>query len=226
MAGDDALLADHADWARSVVGRAATLDPWSKGINYEETAMADDPLANAGSGLAALVGRGIAESGETEAWLRLVSSPFRDVAKASIEGIAPFVASRPQAAAAGLAALTDSFLFSWPQWGADLEQRLRANGAERGIAAIANHLANDEFCNLPASPPIPAPFVAPSQGFYPHGDVDQQFDTYSAASILRQYDLSALLTVPELRDRLCRFSYALIEWLRSVADGQEPPSDS
>lgn len=227
--GDDTLLGEHGDWARSVVGRAATLDPWSTGIHYEETAMADDPLANAGRGLAALVGRGIAESGETETWLRLVSSPFRDVAKASIEGIAPFAASRPQAAAAGLAALTDSFLFSWRQWGADLEQWLRANRAaraERAIAAIADHLANDEFCNLPAPPPIPAPFVAASQGFYPHGDVDQQFDTYRAASILRQYDLSAFLAVPELRDRLCRFAHASIEWLRSFADGQEPPPDS
>ncbi|HDX0838875.1 TPA: hypothetical protein RNS87_003318 [Stenotrophomonas maltophilia] len=227
-AGDDGLLAEHGGWARSVVGRAATLDPWSTGIHYEDTSMADDPLANAGRGLAALVGRGIAESGEIEAWLRLVSSPFRDVAKASIEGIAPFAVSRPQAVAAGLAALTDSFLFSWRLWGVDLEQWLRADRAaraERAIAAIADQLANDEFCDLPAPPPIPAPFVAASQGFYPHGDIDQQFDTYRAASILRQYDLSAFLAVPELRDRLCRFAHASIEWLRSFADGQEPPPD-
>lgn len=228
-AGDDALLAEHGDWARSVVARAATLDPRSTGIHFEETSMADDPLANAGRGLAALVGRGIAEFGETEAWLRLVSSPFRDVAKASIEGIAPFAEARPQAAAAGLAALTDSFLFSWRQWGGDLEQWLRtdrAARADRAITAIADQLANEEFCDLPAPPPIPAPFVTASQGFYPHGDIDQQFDTYRAASILRQYDLSALLAVPELRDRLCRFARASIEWLRSFADGQEPPPDS
>lgn len=227
-AGDNVLLAEHGDWARSVVARAAALDPWSTSIHYEETAMECDPLANAGRGFAALVGRGIADSGETEAWLRLVSSPFRDVAKASIQGILPFAAARPQAAAAGLAALTDSFLFSWRQWGGDLEQWLRADRAvraERAIAAIADQLANGELCDLPAPPPIPAPFVAASQGFYPHGDVDQQFDTYRAASILRQCDLSALLVVPELCDRLCRFAHASIEWLRSFADGQEPPPD-
>jgi len=110
----------------------------------------------------------------------------------------------------------------------DVEQWLRADRAarsERAIAAIADHLANDEFSDLPAPRPIPAPFVAASQGLYPHGDVDQQFDTYRAASILRQHDLSAFLSVPKLRDRLCRFAHALIEWLRSFSDGQEPPPD-
>lgn len=224
--GDDALLAEHGAWARSVVARAASLDPWTTGIHYEETVMADDPLANAGRGLAALVGRGIAEPHETEAWLRLVSSPFRDVAKASIEGIAPFAEQRPPAAAAGLAALADSFLFSWRQWGTDLEQWLRddrAARAEQAVAAIADRLADNDVADMPVPPPIPAPFVTASQGFYPHGDVDQQFDTYRAASIFRQFDLSPFLAVTDLRERLCCFAHAAIEWLRSFVDGQEPP---
>lgn len=227
--GDDALIAEHGAWARSVLLRAATLDPWSTAIHFEETAMADDPLANAGRGLAALVGRGIAEPEETTAWLRLVSSPFREVAKASIEGIAPFAAQRPQAAAAGLAALADSFLFSWRQWGGDLEQWLRADRAaraERAVADLAARLEDGEYCDLVAPPPIPTPFVAASQGFYPHGDVDQQFDTYRAASILRQLDLSAFLAEPELCERLSRFAHAAILWLHSFADGQVPPPDS
>ncbi|QDL96682.1 ATP-binding protein [Rhodopseudomonas palustris] len=227
--GDDALLAEHRAWARSVVARAASLDPWTTGIHYEETTMADDPLANAGRGLAALVGRGIAEPHETELWLRLVSSPFRDVAKASIEGIAPFAEHRPLAAAAGLTALADSFLFSWRQWGADLEQWLRddrAARAERAVVAIADRLTNNDVANMPVPPPIPAPFVAASQSFYPHGDVDWQFDTYRAASILRQFDLSPFLAVPDLRERLCRFAHAAIEWLRSFVDGQQPPKGS
>lgn len=221
--GDKALLAEHGAWARSVVTRAATLDPWATGIHYEETVMEDDPLANAGRGLAALVGRGIAEPHETEAWLRLVSSPFRDVAKASLQGIAPFAEQCPSAAAALLA---DSFLFSWRQWGADLEQWLRddrAARAKQAVAAISDCLANNDVPDMSMPAPIPAPFVAASQGFYPHGDVDQQFDTYRAASILRHFNLSPFLAVPDLRERLCRFAHAAIEWLRSFVDGQEPP---
>ena len=191
--------------------------------------MGDDPLANAGRGLAALVGRDLARPEELRGWLRLVSSPFREVARASIEGIAPFVAQRPAAAAAGLAALAASFVFSWRQWGGDLEQWIRAERAaraERAVADLADRFENGEICDFAAPPPIPAPFVTASQGFYPIGDIDQQFDTYRAASILRTFDLSAFLAVPDLCERLCSYGHAAILWIGSFADGQQPPEGS
>lgn len=220
---EDALLAAHGVWARSVVARAAATDPWSSGIHIEETLMADDPLANAGRGLAALVGRGLSDSEETRLWLTLVASPFRDVAQASIEGIAPFVMARPEAAAAGLATLTDSFLFGWRQWGPDLQERLREDRADRAGRFIAGALAAMErgaLCAMPAPPEIAAPFIAGSQGFRCYGDPDQQFDTYRAAAILQKLDVAPFAAHPVLRDRLLDYGESCLGWTRSFVDGQ------